>query len=78
MLRGRKLEDIIIIDNAIENFGGQIENGIYIPSFFGDENDRELSKVFNFLLSVSKTKDVRPFVKQFSGILNLFQEYIKY
>ena len=36
---GRKLSKMIIVDNMPQNFRLQPENGIYIKSFWGDDND---------------------------------------
>lgn len=75
IIKERSLCDIIIIDNMISAFSGQIENGIYIPSFFGNTNDKELLTIQNFLNSVATVKDVRPLVAKFAGIMRLTQIY---
>ena len=36
---GRDLENMIIVDNMTKNFNLQKENGIFIKSFYGDDND---------------------------------------
>ena len=38
----RKIEDIIIVDNAVYSFGYQLENGIPIIPFYHDKEDVEL------------------------------------
>lgn len=38
----RKLEDILIVDNAVYSFGYQLENGIPIIPFYNDRKDEEL------------------------------------
>ena len=38
----RKIEDIIIVDNAVYSFGYQLENGIPIIPFYNDKEDVEL------------------------------------
>ena len=38
----RKLEDIVIVDNAVYSFGYQLENGIPIIPFYEDKEDEEL------------------------------------
>ncbi len=75
LLKGRKLEDIVIVDNAITSFSEQLDNGIYVPSFFGDPNDKELLQIMKFLKTVSKVGDVRPYVKKFAGITKLLEDY---
>jgi CTD small phosphatase-like protein 2 len=38
----RRLEDIVIVDNAVYSFGYQLENGIPIIPFYDDKKDEEL------------------------------------
>lgn len=38
----RKMEDLIIVDNAVYSFGYQLENGIPIIPFYDDKEDEEL------------------------------------
>ncbi len=77
ILAGRDLSQTIIIDNNICSFAGQLENGIYVKSFFGDHKDTELKKVTDFLRQIAGMKDVRPYVKKFSGIVDLYEKYSK-
>lgn len=75
ILQGRELKDIIIVDNLIENFVGQMENGIYVPTFTGHVVDTELVTIMNFLKSIAGVSDVRPYVKYFAGIVRLYDKY---
>lgn len=70
---GRTLEKTIIIDNNIFAFSGQMENGIYIPSFQGNKDDCELLTVMEFLKTITKEVDARPLVKKFSGLIRLYK-----
>ncbi len=74
-LRGRRLEDIVMVDNAITSFSGQLDNGIYVPSFLGDPKDCELAKITGFLRKLAEVDDVRPFVRRFAGITQLLRNY---
>jgi CTD small phosphatase-like protein 2 len=38
----RRMEDIVIVDNAVYSFGFQLENGIPIIPFYEDKEDEEL------------------------------------
>ena len=53
------LKDILIIDNNIYSFGFQLENGIPILDFLGDQNDTEMLKVMHTLNYLKNFKDLR-------------------
>jgi len=75
VLGGRELKDLIIIDNSVESFAGNIDNGIYIPTYEKNLNDIELKRVMEFLLKIVNVDDSRPYVKSFAGICDLFEVY---
>ncbi len=52
-----------------------MENGIYIPSFLGDDKDNELERVLPFLLTLKDVKDVRVLVRKFAGVLRLYKMF---
>jgi CTD small phosphatase-like protein 2 len=45
----RRLEDIVIVDNAVYSFGYQLENGIPIITFYEDKEDEELLHLIQYL-----------------------------
>ena len=71
----RRLENLVIVDNMAFCFSKQIHNGIYIPSYNGDENDNELLKIMDFLVSVHNVDDIRIKVQEFSKIPMLLEFY---
>ena len=58
---GRPLDKIIIIDNMPQNFSFNKENGIYIKSFWGEENDdKALVDLIPILANIARSgNDVR-------------------
>ena len=42
MLKNRKIENILLVDNAAYSYFYQLENGIPILPFYDDKQDREL------------------------------------
>ena len=62
---GRDLSKTIIIDNLPENFQYQPDNGIYIKSWFNDQNDTALLELMPILKGIANKKydDVRQALK---------------
>lgn len=75
IIDGKELKDMIIVDNTIACFSDQIDNGIYVPSFYGNANDTELLKIMIFLIQIHEEKDVRPSVVEFAGICKLYEKF---
>lgn len=60
IVKNRRLEDIVLLDNSIFSFANHLSNGILINSYYNDKNDSELSNVFSYLEAyIEKSKDVR-------------------
>ena len=75
ILGNRKLEDMVIVDNSVISFAHNMDNGVYVPSYRGDPNDNKLLPIIDFLQTIVDVTDVRPYVKEFAGIDNLFIKY---
>ena len=54
---GRNLNKVIIVDNMPQNFRLQKENGIFIRSFCGDNNDTALRDLLPILIGIGNNKD---------------------
>jgi CTD small phosphatase-like protein 2 len=61
ILGNRNLKDIIIVDNWVHSFGFQLENGVPILEFVGDETDQELKYMTDYLIKAAQAEDVREF-----------------
>lgn len=61
---GRPLPRLAIVDNSIQAFGFQVENGIPIESWYEDETDRELLNLLPFLEKMKSLPDVRPLIRE--------------
>jgi len=61
---GRKLKDIVIVDNSAFSFGEQIENGVPIIPFIYDKRDKEFLKLQKYLELILESYDVRTFNKE--------------
>ncbi|CAM8955040.1 unnamed protein product [Rhodiola kirilowii] len=65
---GVDLAKLAIVDNTPAVFHElQVNNGIPIKSWFGDENDQELLSLLPFLEVLASADDVRPFIAEKFG-----------
>lgn len=59
IIKNRKLEKMIIVDNAAYSFAFQIGNGIPILPFYDFKADRELIYLTDYLKTISEVEDIR-------------------
>ena len=51
---GKDLKKIIIVDNLVQNYRLNLENGINIKSFYGEINDKILQELGKILIKIAK------------------------
>ena len=61
----RNIKDVIIVDNSPLAYAFNSENGLPIKTWYEDPNDLELMKISKILEFLSRTKDVRNYIKKF-------------
>ena len=61
---GRPMESVMLVDNSVQAFGFQLENGIPIESWFDREDDSELSSLLVLLERMRNVRDVRPVITE--------------
>ena len=68
---GRDLSKVVIVDNNKDNFRLQPENGLYISSYFGEQNDNELYILCGDLMKIIEIQpdDIRPLIKEIDEIM---------
>ena len=49
VISNRKLDDIVIVDNACYSFGYQIDNGVPIIPYYDNKQDEELKHLVEYL-----------------------------
>lgn len=73
----RRLQDIVIVDNAAYSFGNQIDNGIPIISWHDDRNDRELFNLKDYLKLLAQAPDVREVNNRTFNLQTFYEDYIE-
>lgn len=75
VIRGGELSRIILVDNNPVSFLMQPSNGIPVPSFYDDSNDRTLKSLTKVLASLQDVDDVRPRLHQLFHLADLLAEH---
>lgn len=71
----RDPKDVVIIDNSLVSFANNIENGIWIKPFYGEENDMELETVAEFLLESQDANDMRDALRSKYHIVDIVESF---
>ena len=68
---GRDLSKVCIVDNNKDNFSLQPENGLFISSYFGEQNDNELYLLCQDLMKIIEIQpdDIRIVLKQIDSVM---------
>ncbi len=61
IFKGRELRDMVIVDNLVQSFAHQIDNGIPIISWYGDRSDQELKYLMEYLKEARRCPDMRSY-----------------
>lgn len=75
IFRNRELSDMVIVDNSITSFARHLSNGVYVPSYFGQNGDSTLLRLIQFLSSLSDAKDIPTELEKRLGIVRLYNSY---
>lgn len=73
----RKLQDLVIVDNAAYSFGYHLDNGIPIISWHDDPYDRELYNLMDYLKILAQAEDVRDVNRQIFHLRTFYEDYIQ-
>ena len=81
---GRDINKVVIVDNLIQNYRLQKENGINIKSFYGEVNDKILLELGKILIKIRKYGgDVRKAIKYYKDDIinkissNIYSDFYK-
>jgi CTD small phosphatase-like protein 2 len=64
VIKNRKKEDLIMIDNFLYSFALDFDNGIAVKSYLGEREDRELEFLASKLLQLKGHEDTRVWIKK--------------
>jgi len=76
IFKNRNIETIIIVDNSIVCFSGNLSNGIYVPSYIGQCNDNSLELVVEFLKRIANSENVQKELDKL-GLRNLYKQFLE-
>jgi len=65
VLCGRKLRDIVLVDNSVFSAAYQLENWVEVVSWYSDPGDTELLTLLRWLPKFAKSSDVRSVVQDY-------------
>lgn len=73
----RRLQDIVIVDNAAYSFGYQLNNGIPIISWYSDPTDKELFNLVHYLKVLAVVDDIRVVNSQTFHLHTFYEDYMQ-
>lgn len=76
IFKNRDLKNVVLVDNSIVSFSGQLSNGIYVPSYFGQQNDNHLKQTIKILKKISTCINVEEELDRLLGLKKLYKEFI--
>lgn len=77
ILANRRLQDIVIVDNAAYSFAYQLDNGVPILPWFDDRSDRELQHLMQYMRVWGSVEDVRAVNRKLFRLYSFCEEYRK-
>ena len=76
IFKNRDLRRLVIVDNSIISFYNQLNNGIHIPTYFGDKNDTALLSLLPFLQALAATDNVQTELRKAIGLHVKYSAYM--
>ena len=64
VIENRKKEDLIMIDNFMYSFALDLDNGLVVKSYMGENDDKELEFLAGKLMELKNFEDSRVWIKK--------------
>ncbi len=74
VVKNRNKQDMMLVDNLIYSYAGDLERGIHISNFYDDKSDRELEYLAEVLEGMKPFMDVSEYLERNLG----FQRFYDY
>ena len=74
IIKGKGIEEMVLVDNNIKSFSFQLENGIPVQSFYGNAKDRILLKLASFLKKLAAIENIPAYLNEALNLRACFSE----
>ena len=75
ILRNRDLKRTVIVDNSIVSFANNLENGVHVPTYYGQPDDQCLKDIMKLLMNLSNSDDLQEELRKQVGLKEDYEQY---
>ena len=76
IMANRRIQELVIVDNAAYSFAYQLDNGIPIISWHDDPYDRELFNLIDYMKILAGAEDIRSVNRETFHLNTFYEDYI--
>ena len=76
IFKNRDLQRLVIADNSIVCFAKHLNNGVHVPSYFGQKGDVVLLQLIGFLKSIEGCSNITTEISKRVGLESLYNSYV--
>ena len=77
VIANREMQNMMILDHSIVSFSAQVNNGVRVSPFKGNNSDAALFPIINFLKQLALAPDVRKEIRRTFFLTDLYSVYLK-
>lgn len=75
IIKNRDLRKIVVVDNSIVSFMRNLNNGVHVSSYFGQDNDRALLGLISFLKTLKDCENIQEELAKKLKIQEAYENY---